>query len=72
VIARRKVNKKEKCLLVIPGACKCSPVCEEEDEDVHSDMYPLIFLPVVHTYKETLTQNSERSKWRELGRVCAR
>ncbi len=38
VIARRKVNKNEKCLLVILAACKCTPVCEEEDEDVHSDM----------------------------------
>ncbi len=38
VIVRRKVNKKEKCLLVTPAACEYTPVCEEEDEDVNSDM----------------------------------
>ena len=31
-------QKNEKCLLVIPAACKCTPVCEEEDEDANSDM----------------------------------
>ena len=38
VVVRRILNKNEKCLLVIPAACKCTPVCEEEDEDVDSDM----------------------------------
>jgi hypothetical protein len=38
VVVRSKLNKNEKCLLVIPAACKCTPVCEEEDEDVNSDM----------------------------------
>jgi hypothetical protein len=38
VVVRRRLDKNEKCLLVIPAACKCMPVCEEEDEDVESDM----------------------------------
>ena len=29
VVVRRILNKNEKCLLVIPAACKCTPVCEE-------------------------------------------
>ncbi len=35
VVVRRILNKNEKCLLVIPAACKCTSVCEE---DVDSDM----------------------------------
>ncbi len=35
---KKQSKQNEKCLLVIPAECKCTPVCEEEDEDVKSDM----------------------------------